>query len=228
MTNLLFLSKVKNIMSNNFKRIAVIGATGLAGSTVVEDALQKGYKVVAVVRNPDKVKNNDKLITAKGDVLDYDSLQEAFKNVDAVISCIGPKDDFKPGTLMSEGIANIVLACEANRVEKFIMMSGILQSDGKTFALLDRLVLKLIQRIYRKVVRDKITAEKIVQKSSLKWVIVRPVGLQATGEMEESVKAAPDIAVSPLKRISVKTCASQLLKAVEEPKWEKQIIHVGK
>ncbi|WP_339655737.1 NAD(P)H-binding protein, partial [uncultured Salegentibacter sp.] len=159
---------------------------------------------------------------------DYNSLIQAFKNVDAVISCIGPADDFKPGTLMSEGTANIVQACEVNNIEKFAMMSGIIQSEGKKQPLINRLVLKLIKAVYRKVVSDKIIAEKVVQKSSLQWVIVRPAGLQSKGKIEELVKAAPIIAVSPLKRISVKTCAFHLVRAVEDLSWNKQIIHVGK
>ena len=36
-------------------KIAVIGATGFVGSAILQEALQRGHEVTAIVRNPEKV-----------------------------------------------------------------------------------------------------------------------------------------------------------------------------
>ena len=37
-------------------KIAVIGATGFVGSAILQEALQRGHEVTAIVRHPEKVK----------------------------------------------------------------------------------------------------------------------------------------------------------------------------
>ncbi|MCD7978160.1 MAG: NAD(P)H-binding protein [Tannerellaceae bacterium] len=37
------------------KQIVLIGASGFIGSAILKEALSRGYKVKAVVRNPEKV-----------------------------------------------------------------------------------------------------------------------------------------------------------------------------
>ena len=46
-------------------KVALIGATGNAGSRVLAELLSRGHSVTAVVRNPDRVAASDK-VTARG------------------------------------------------------------------------------------------------------------------------------------------------------------------
>ena len=49
-------------------KIAVIGATGFVGSAILQEALQRGHDVTAIVRHPGKVMPHPKLRPHKADV----------------------------------------------------------------------------------------------------------------------------------------------------------------
>jgi len=209
-------------------KIAVIGATGLAGNAVVNAALALNNEVVAIVRNPKKINPADRLKIVKGNVLDIRSLIEAFEEVDGVISCIGPDNarSPSPADFMSQSIANIIEACEKSGVTKFVMMSGILQSDGKELSLLNSLLIKFIRLFYHKVYKDKIIAEKSIENSSLDWVIVRAAGLEKK-HGDKNYTAEPKAKISPFKPLPHTDCADCLLRALKEKEWNKKIINVG-
>ena len=42
--------------------IALIGASGFIGSEILNELLSRGYKVTAIVRNPEKIKPRENLI----------------------------------------------------------------------------------------------------------------------------------------------------------------------
>jgi putative NADH-flavin reductase len=66
--------------------IVVYGATGKVGSHVVQEALDRGHRVTAVSRNPQKVEiRHDNLSIVKGDLLDISSLTETVTGHDVVV-----------------------------------------------------------------------------------------------------------------------------------------------
>ena len=61
-----------------------------SGLQAVEQALQEGHLVTAVVRNPDKMKTvHDNLKVVTADIFKTEELREHFADQDAVISCLG-------------------------------------------------------------------------------------------------------------------------------------------
>lgn len=66
-------------------KIGVIGATGKAGQKIVEEALQRGHNVTAIVRSASKVKEN--ITVMEKDVLDL--TQEDVKGFDVVVNAFG-------------------------------------------------------------------------------------------------------------------------------------------
>jgi putative NADH-flavin reductase len=209
------------------KKVAVIGGTGSAGREVIRLALKADYKVTAVARIPDSIKPQNNLTVVYGDVTDLESLKEAFKHVDVVISCFGPANGRKAGNIMSVGTYNMVKACEEHAVGRLIFMSGMLQTSGNELTLLNRLALKFIRLFFKGVYRDKIIAENSIQSSSLPWVIVRAVGLSdaaPTGKYSAGVA----LKVSPFTPLPYTDLALCLLDAVEEDGWTRKIVNVGK
>ena len=69
-------------------KIALIGATGNAGSRILNELLMRGYTVTAIVRNPNKVPQNPKVVALAGDVFDQAGLAKLIKGHDAVISSV--------------------------------------------------------------------------------------------------------------------------------------------
>jgi len=69
-------------------KIAVIGATGQAGSPIVSELANRGHQVTAIVRNPEKVPAVANVVAKKGDASDQDGLAALLKRHDAVISSV--------------------------------------------------------------------------------------------------------------------------------------------
>ncbi|WP_460137385.1 NAD(P)-dependent oxidoreductase [Pseudomonas sp. S1_E04] len=67
-------------------KIAIIGATGRAGSQLLEEALRRGHSVVAIARNTDKLAARPGVTVKPVDALDADALQQAISGSDVVIS----------------------------------------------------------------------------------------------------------------------------------------------
>lgn len=226
-------------------KIAVIGATGETGRKVVERLLQLEYEVVAVARRPEKIPAEKGLTIRQADVYNMPSLVEAVAGTDTVISCIGPSGsstgsgqskgvldimaaNFSPGTVMSEGMRNILEACRRTEVNRLVMQSGIGLSNGKELAAVDRCMIGLNRRVFSKAIKDKAAAEYTVQGSGLEWVIVRPAGLNKS-EATLDYTAGPLARIAPFRPLSFTDCADCLVRAaVSEPTWVGEVVNVGR
>ncbi|RBJ79770.1 NAD(P)-dependent oxidoreductase [Pseudomonas sp. MWU12-2534b] len=67
-------------------KIAIIGATGRAGSQLLEEALRRGHSVTAIARNTAKIGQRAGVLTRAVDVADSAALQAAVAGHDVVIS----------------------------------------------------------------------------------------------------------------------------------------------
>ena len=69
-------------------KIALIGASGQAGSRILAELVARGHDVTAIVRNPEKVAAGPHVTAVKGDVHEPDSLAKLLAGHDAVISSV--------------------------------------------------------------------------------------------------------------------------------------------
>lgn len=67
-------------------KIAIIGATGRAGSQLLEEALRRGHSVTAIARQASKLGNRPGVTTRDVDVADAAALQAALSGHDVVLS----------------------------------------------------------------------------------------------------------------------------------------------
>ncbi|WP_226475001.1 NAD(P)-dependent oxidoreductase [Pseudomonas sp. MWU16-30323] len=67
-------------------KIAIIGATGRAGSQLLEEALRRGHTVTAIARNTDKIGVRPGVTVKQVDALDAQALEQALRGNDVVIS----------------------------------------------------------------------------------------------------------------------------------------------
>ncbi len=73
------------------KNVVLIGASGFVGSAILNELLTKGHKVTVIVRTPQKINvENPNLAVIKADVSDTNTLINACKGKDAVISAYNP------------------------------------------------------------------------------------------------------------------------------------------
>lgn len=69
-------------------KVALIGASGQAGSRLLAELSARGHSVTAIARNPEKIATLTRVTAVKGDVYDKPGLAALIKGHDAVISSV--------------------------------------------------------------------------------------------------------------------------------------------
>ena len=74
------------------EKIVLIGASGFVGSALLNEALNRGFEVTAVVRHPEKIKIENEHLKVKRKRMSLHSMKYAkfVKGADAVISAFNP------------------------------------------------------------------------------------------------------------------------------------------
>lgn len=74
-------------------RVTIFGATGQTGRLLVEQALARGDRVTAVVRDPRRleVRHPELSVDVVHELADLAATNRALRNADAVLSAIGPR-----------------------------------------------------------------------------------------------------------------------------------------
>src|SRR5580704_8303862 len=75
-------------------KIAVIGATGMIGSALTEELLNRGHEVTGISRHPPQARA--KLTPRAADVMKLDELRKAISNHDVVVSAHSPGASLGP------------------------------------------------------------------------------------------------------------------------------------
>lgn len=68
--------------------VALIGASGNAGSRILKELSDRGHRVTAIARHPDKVAKLPRVTAVKADVFDKAGLAAALRGHDAAISAV--------------------------------------------------------------------------------------------------------------------------------------------
>lgn len=156
------------------KRVLIVGATGGTGRQLVAQALERGYAVTALVRNPSRLRvEHPQLKVVQGNVLDPASVEAAMRGQEAVLSALGHKRFFYPTRILSEGTRNILRAMEAHGVSRLVCETslGIGDSAGRMGLYFTFFIIPLILPFY---FSDKARQERIIAASHVDWIIVRP------------------------------------------------------
>jgi len=173
-------------------RVLIVGATGGTGRQLVAQALERGYAVTAIVRDPSHLKvEHPQLTVMQGDVLDPGSVEAVMRGQEAVLSALGHKRFFYPTRILSEGTRNILRAMETHGVPRLICETslGIGDSAGRMGLYFTFFIIPVILPFY---FSDKARQERIIEKSNVEWVIVRP-GVLTNGKKRGRSRHGPHI-----------------------------------
>jgi nucleoside-diphosphate-sugar epimerase len=184
--------KLPQAASSGPMRVLVIGATGGTGRELVQQALAQGHQVTAFVRNPSKLQiEHTNLRVAKGDVLDYATVESAMRGQDAVLSALGHKRFLYPNKIQSDGMDNILRAMKSCDVPRLICETalGIGDTVGRLGLPHTFFIMPLILGFY---MWDKLRQEELIIASDRDWVIVRP-GVLTNGEASGSYRHGPKV-----------------------------------
>ncbi len=185
----------------------VVGATGATGKRLVQQLLDRGHAVRAIVRSPDTlpeaVKDHENCVVIHASVLDLSDaeLSEYTRGCDAVASCLGHNLTFKgvfgqPRRLVTDATRRICAAVKANKPSapvRFVLMNttGNRNRDlDEPISFAQKCVIWLLRLLLPPHVDNEQAADflrrEIGQSDEfIEWVAVRPDGLtdetQVTG-----------------------------------------------
>jgi len=144
--------------------VLIVGGSGFVGTTLTRDLTDRGHEVAVLSRHPGEADLPAGVETVPGDVTEYDAVEDAFVDRDAVVNLVALSPLFQPppGTSHESvhlgGTENVVAAAETHDVPRLVQMSALgADPDGPTAY-----------------IRAKGEAERVVRDSSLDWTIVRP------------------------------------------------------
>src|SRR3954466_12204552 len=96
-------------------KIAVIGASGNAGSRITTELARRGHTVTAIARNPDKIATSANVTAVKGDVLDQAGLAALLAGHDAAISSVH---------FLDSDPARLIGAAKDSKVGRYLVVGG--------------------------------------------------------------------------------------------------------
>ena len=106
-------------------KVALIGATGFVGASLLEELLRRGHEVVVLVRHPEKFAVREHVQIIKADVQHSDEVRRAVAGADAVVSAFNAGwanpniyDDFMHG---SRAIAKGI---KAAGIKRYLVVGG--------------------------------------------------------------------------------------------------------
>lgn len=96
-------------------KIAVIGASGNAGSRITAELARRGHQVTAIARHPERIAAHANVTPAKGDVTDQTGLARLVTGHDAAISSI---------RFLASDPAKLIAAARESKVGRYLVVGG--------------------------------------------------------------------------------------------------------
>jgi putative NADH-flavin reductase len=196
--------------------VVVLGATGATGRHVVSTALERGHRVIALVRRPGTFAPGDRLSEVSWpDVSDTSALTHALPGAGVVISALGGADK-GPTTVCTDGIRSAVTAMQTAGVTRLIAVSahGVLETHDKS------LYSRAVWANVAGRMRDKETMEQLITASGLDWTIVRPPKL-SDHDAIGTYTAGTDLPIRLWSSIGRADLAAFLIDEAETPQFSR-------
>jgi len=171
--------------------ITVFGATGGTGRHVVEQALDAGHRVTAVVRDPARLPVPPRagltVVTARLD--DRAAVLQAVTDADAVVDTLGVHGN-RPTTFRADTARVVTAAMRDAGVRRLVVVSASGAHTAGDSAPIRLLVKPVLGWFLRYHFADMLAMEDVVRASGLHWTIVLPPRLTdrpATGRIRRRV-----------------------------------------
>lgn len=105
-------------------KIALLGASGPTGQSLLAQAVEQDHEVIAIVRRPDSVPSRSGVTVATADVTAPAQLAKTFTGVDVVMSCLGTQYSWRPITLYSDSARAIIRAMRTAHTRRAVLVSS--------------------------------------------------------------------------------------------------------
>jgi putative NADH-flavin reductase len=193
-------------------RIALFGATGAVGGHFLNKALAAGHEVTALVRTPEKLREDTSLSALKGEVTSPSDVAKPISGADVVVSCLGNVK----GVLIMEKAAEAILqaSAEQSKPPKCLFVSSI-GCGGTSWVV--KQMLQLIGGRSSFVDYERADS-RISLEGKVPYVLVRPAALkEKSGNGKYRVFQGDGTFARPMAKEDV---AEFLLDAISSNQWD--------
>jgi putative NADH-flavin reductase len=201
-------------------KVAVVGASGRAGSRIVAELSRRGHTVTAIARNPDKIAKLPNVTAKPGDAHDQAGLAALLAGHDVAITSIH---------FLASDPAKLIGAAKASKVGRYLVVGG---AGSLEVAPGVRLVTTPnFPALY------KAEAEKggdfldlLRQEKELNWTFLSPSALFVDGERTAKFRLGTDqllTAPDGKSSISFEDFAVAMVDEIERPAHVRQRFTVG-
>ena len=214
------------------KNVTLIGASGFVGSAILNELLERGHKVTAVVRNPERIGvTHHNLSTVKANVADTATLAEACKDRDAVISAYNP--GWTNPNIYEETLRNyplIISAVKQAGVTRLLCVGGagtlfcapglrVVDSGAISDAIMGGV--KSLGEFY---------LNTLIHETDIDWVFFSPAGSLEPGQRTGNYRLGKDDLIVDEEgnsRISVQDYAAAIVDELENPAHHHERFTIG-
>ncbi|AYM05880.1 NAD(P)-dependent oxidoreductase [Agrobacterium radiobacter] len=200
-------------------KIALIGASGNAGSRILKELSDRGHKVTAIARSPEKIASLPNVVAKQGDVFDRAGLSELLKGHDAVISAVH---------FTASDPVTLIEAVRASGVPRYLVVGG---AGSLEIAPGQRVVdLPDFPAAYKaEATKGAEFLDRLRGEKQLDWTFLSPSAEFVPGERTGKFRIGKDELLSNAEgsRISFEDYAIALVDEIEKPQHSRQRFTVG-
>lgn len=201
-------------------KIAVIGASGNAGSRITAELASRGHTVTAIARNPGKIASQANVTAVKGDVLDQAGLAALLAGHDAAISSVH---------FLDSDPVRLIGAARDSKVGRYLVVGG---AGSLEVAPGVRLVTTPNFPVAYKAEAEKGAAflDLLRAEKELNWTFLSPSALFTAGQRTGKFRLGKDqllTADDGKSSISFEDFAVALADEIERPAHIRQRFTVG-
>lgn len=201
-------------------KIALIGASGNAGSRILNELSARGHTVTAIARHPDNVKRLAGVTAVKADVQDEGSIAAQLNGHNAVISAVRFLDS-DPNTLIN--------AVRMSGVKRYLVVGGAASLEtAPGVRLLDTPDFPAAYRA--EATKGAQFLDLLRNTEDLDWSFISPSAMFVPGSRTGKFRLAKDqllISNQGVSSISFEDYAVAMVDEIENPKHIRQRFTVG-
>ena len=200
-------------------KVALIGASGNAGSRILAELVRRGHAVTGIARHPEKIAAGPGVTAKKGDVFDKDGLATLLRGNDVVISSVH---------FTASDPKILIEAVRASGAKRYFVVGGAGSLEvAPGVKLIDT---PEFPAIYKEEASKGAEFLDLLRKEKeLDWTYISPSALFAPGERTGKFRLAKDQLLVNDKgsSISFEDYAIALVDELEKPAHSRQRFTVG-
>jgi putative NADH-flavin reductase len=152
-------------------KVAILGASGMTGTQLIEQALAANHEVIGLARTPENIKSDDPRVTKrKADAFEPESVATALEGADAVITTVGKRDlRDKRTNLSTAAHVGVIDGMRKHNIRRLLVIS----STGAAQIKRDGIRRNVYLWLRRKYYKDMYEMELQIADSGLDYTILR-------------------------------------------------------